>query len=115
MQPHPSGRQDNDARSDIEPNLAAGALTTQCHLNRGPYVIIHSEGRDAVRRRLHLHGLIAAACAVALIGQLVPCAIAQERSDAQAAPRQTQTEEELAERALDRTLVSTGAVLLPPG
>jgi hypothetical protein len=79
-------------------------------------VNIHSEGRDAVRRRLDPHGLFAAAaCAIASIGQFVPCAKAQERSDAQAAPGQTQSDDELAERALDRTLVSTGAVLMQPG
>jgi hypothetical protein len=52
--------------------------------------------------------------AVVLIGH-APTTSAQQASNSQAAPGQAQSDVELAERALDRTLVTTGAVLLPPG
>jgi Putative MetA-pathway of phenol degradation len=55
------------------------------------------------------------ACAIALLWELAQSATAQQAPNAPAAAAQAQTDEELAERALDRTLVATGIVLLPSG
>jgi hypothetical protein len=73
------------------------------------------------------------ACVIALVWQLAQTAAAQPAANPQGGAGQGQTpgqtpttgqtqtagqaptDEELAERALDRTLVSTGVVLLPPG
>jgi hypothetical protein len=76
----------------------------------------HSERVDAAHCCRDRCGLFtAAACAVTLLWYAVPAVCAQQASNSQDASGQAQTDEELAARALDRTLVTTGVVLLPAG
>jgi hypothetical protein len=55
------------------------------------------------------------ACAIVLLWELSQSATAQQAPNAPVGAAQAQSDEELAERALDRTLVATGIVLLPSG
>jgi hypothetical protein len=70
---------------------------------------------DAELRRGWRVRLIRPICAMALVCLLEQVATAQQAPSPQNAPGQSTTEEDLAARALDRTLVTTGAVLLPSG
>lgn len=70
---------------------------------------------DAGRHRGRWLRLIRPVCAIALACLLARVATAQQAPSAQNASGQSSNDEDLAARALDRTLVTTGAVLLPSG
>ena len=72
--------------------------------------------QEAAQRGAKNAGHIAiSACVNTLLWQLALPAAAQQAPNAPTGEGQAQTDQELAERALDRTLVATGFVLLPAG